>query len=186
MVDALADIFTIADKWIIDGILAKVSAALVGAAGTVLRMFQTGRVQVYSAAMAIGLAGVGFFLVRPHAEANVDESKLRASGEVVISASGGLGYTYRWEGTGPADQKDFGAMREVRINLNPGEKKDVKLHVRNAFAQEATESFELARPGRGFGAPNSGPAGAAPGAVPGGGKMPADKNHQFINPRGQQ
>ncbi len=37
MVDALADIFTMADKWIVDGILAKLSAAFVGFAGTVLR-----------------------------------------------------------------------------------------------------------------------------------------------------
>lgn len=182
MVDALADIFTVADKWIIDGIIAKLSAAFVGAVGTVLRMFQTGRVQVYATAMAIGLVGVGWFVVVPHAEANVDESKIRASGEVVISASSGFGYTYRWEGVGPTEQKDFDATREVRINLNPGEKKDVKLHVRNAFAQEATTTFAFARPGR---APSFGPGGAPPGGMPGG-VVPQDKIHELINPRGHQ
>ena len=79
MVDALADIFTMADKWIIDGILARVSAALVAASGTVLRAFQTGRVQAYSAAMVIGLAGVGWFMVRPHASATVDDRNLRGT-----------------------------------------------------------------------------------------------------------
>ncbi|MBK9263881.1 MAG: NADH-quinone oxidoreductase subunit L [Polyangiaceae bacterium] len=182
MVDALADIFTIADKWIIDGIIAKATAAVVGAAGTVLRLFQTGRVQVYAAAMALGMAGVGWYLVVPHAVATVDESKVRASGEVVISAEGGLGYSYRWEGISPADEKEFGKTREVRINLNPGEKKDVKLHVRNAFAQEATQTFALARPGRGFGMPNLAPGGAPPT----GGVVPQDKIHELINPRGRQ
>ena len=37
----------------------KLTSALVGASGTVLRAFQTGRVQAYSAAMVIGLAGAG-------------------------------------------------------------------------------------------------------------------------------
>lgn len=181
MVDALADIFTVADKWIIDGILAKLSAAVVGAVGTVLRMFQTGRVQTYATAMAVGLAGVGWFLVVPHPEARVDESKVRASGEVVISASGGFGYTYRWEGVGPAEQKDFGSTREVRVNLNPGEKKDVKLHVRNAFAQEATQTFALSRPGRGLNVPGiNSPGAPSPGTV-----IPQDKIHELI-PGGRQ
>ncbi len=99
MVDALADIFTIADKWIIDGVLARVSAALVGFAGTALRALQTGRVQAYSAAMVIGLAGVGWFMVRPHADVAVDDSALRSNGEVTLRASPGLGYRYRWEVT---------------------------------------------------------------------------------------
>ena len=150
-----------------------------------LRTFQPGRVQVYGAAMAIGLAGVGFFLVRPHADATVDDSKLRSAGEVVISAAPGPGYTYRWEGTG-TEQKDFGALREVRINVNPGETKDVKLHVRNAFAQEATHTFAITRPGRGF-APSAAPP-VVPGAVvpAGGGSVPAKDIPGLINPRGAQ
>jgi NADH-quinone oxidoreductase subunit L len=182
MVDALADIFTIADKWIIDGVIAKLSAATVGALGTVLRMFQTGRVQVYAAAMSVGLVGVGWFLVAPHAEARVDDTNIRATGDVVISASNGFGYTYRWEGIGPADQKEFGSMREVRFNVGPGEKKDVKLHVRNAFAQEATQTIPLVRPGRGLGVQNiNAPNAPAPGTV-----IPQDKIHELINPRGHQ
>ncbi|MDC0745750.1 NADH-quinone oxidoreductase subunit L [Polyangium mundeleinium] len=186
MVDALADIFTAADKWLIDGVLAKLTAAIVAFFGTVLRTFQTGRVQVYGAAMALGLAGVGFFLVRPHADATVDDSKLRSAGEVVISAAPGPGYTYRWEGTG-TEQKDFGVVREVRINVNPGETKDVKLHVRNAFAQEATHSFPITRPGRGF--PSSAaPVPLVPGTVvpAGGGSIPAKDIPGLINPRGAQ
>ena len=68
MVDALADIFTMADKWIIDGILAGSPPPWSASPGTVLRALQTGRVQAYSASMVIGLAGLGWFLVRPHAD----------------------------------------------------------------------------------------------------------------------
>jgi NADH-quinone oxidoreductase subunit L len=179
MVDALADIFTMADKWIVDGILAKLSAAIVGAAGTVLRAFQTGRVQVYAASMTIGIAGLGWFLIRPHATASVDDAKIRQTGEVAITASPGPGYSYRWEIPGQPEQKDFGDTREVKLNLNPGEKKDVVLHVRNAFAQEATESFSFARPDRRL------PGGSAQPA-PGGGSVPADQIPGLINPRGAQ
>src|SRR5262249_5696931 len=100
MVDALADIFVMADKWIVDGILARLSAAIVGAAGTVLRALQTGRVQAYAASMVIGLAGVGWFLVRPHADVRIDDTSLRQSGELKLSAAPGLGYRYRWEQPG--------------------------------------------------------------------------------------
>ncbi len=100
MVDALADIFQMADAWIVDGILAKLSAAIVGAAGTVLRALQTGKVQAYSASMVIGLAGVGWFLVRPHAVTSIDDTKLRQTGEVTVSASPGFGYSYKSGGPG--------------------------------------------------------------------------------------
>ena len=73
-------------------------------------------------------------------------------------------------------------MREVRFNLGLGEKKDVKLHVRNAFAQEATQTIALVRPGRGLGVPGMNSPGApAPGTV-----IPQDKIHELINPRGRQ
>ncbi|XXY23486.1 NADH-quinone oxidoreductase subunit L [Sorangium sp. So ce216] len=145
MVDALADIFTMADKWIIDGVIAKLSAALVGFFGTVLRALQTGRVQVYAASMVIGLAGVGWFMVKPHADANIDDAELRRSGEVRLSAAPGLGYRYRWEAPG-LPQRDFSEATDVTVKLEPGEKKDVVLRVRNAFDREATETFSFSRP----------------------------------------
>ncbi|MCC6554741.1 MAG: NADH-quinone oxidoreductase subunit L [Polyangiaceae bacterium] len=144
MVDALADIFTMADKWIIDGIIAKLSAAIVGALGTLLRAFQSGRVQVYAASMVIGLAGLGWFLVQPHAAATVDDDALKRTGEVKISAAPGLGYTYRWEGAGITG--DFTSEPDFTLRVSPGETKSVVLHVRNAWGREATEAFSFARP----------------------------------------
>ena len=149
MVDALADIFVMADKWIIDGILARVSAALVGAAGTVLRAFQTGRVQAYSASMVVGLCGLGWFLVRPHAAVTVDDKAMKTSGQVVLSASPGLGYAYRWAVPGTPAAKDFGTNREITLTLQPGESKEVVLEVQNAFKSVSREVIPVTRPAAG-------------------------------------
>jgi NADH-quinone oxidoreductase subunit L len=165
MVDALADIFQMADTWIVDGVLAKLSAAIVGAAGTVLRAFQTGKVQAYSASMVIGLAGVGWFLVRPHAVTSIDDTKLKQTGEVTVSAAPGFGYSYRWEGPGITAAKDFSATREINIPLQPGDKKDVVLQVRNAFNGVDTQTITVARPGKKGG-------NAAPGSAPPQGEPP--------------
>ncbi|WP_437910676.1 NADH-quinone oxidoreductase subunit L [Sorangium sp. So ce327] len=185
MVDAIADIFTMADKWIIDGIIAKLSAALVGFFGTVLRALQTGRVQVYAASMVVGLAGVGWFLVKPHADANVDDAELRRSGEVRLSAAPGLGYRYRWEAPGlPA--RDFSEAADVTVKLEPGETKDVVLRVRNAFDREATETFSFSRPaGRKTPAGPTTMLGSDVPALPPG-ATPAEQIHDLIQPRGLQ
>ncbi len=154
MVDALADIFTMADKWIIDGILARVSAAFVGFAGTVLRALQTGRVQAYSAAMVIGLAGVGWFMVRPHPEVSIDDKSFASSGQLTLSAAPGLGYRYRWEVTEglAADGSRTGQStatksdgRELTVTLKPGDNKQVVLEVENAFNSVAREVIPLSR-----------------------------------------
>ena len=163
MVDALADIFTMADKWIIDGVLARLTSALVAAAGTIARAFQTGHVQAYSASMVIGLAGLGWFLVRPHADVTVDDKNFRTSGQVTLSAAPGLGYSYRWEAKdakvagapaavpapAPMPIKDapaFSPRREFTVTLEPGESKEVVLEVQNAFNTVAREVVPLSRP----------------------------------------
>jgi NADH-quinone oxidoreductase subunit L len=146
-VDALADIFTMADKWIIDGILAKLTALGVSLIGTLLRAFHTGRVQVYSASMVVGLAGVGWFMTTPTAEATMDDSGLRKSGEVVLAAAPGYGYTYKWSGDGVEGRDDWSPrFGKLTVKLEPGQQKNVVLHVRNAFGREEEETFSLARP----------------------------------------
>ncbi len=145
MVDALADIFVMADTWIVDGILARVSAALVGAAGTVLRALQTGRVQAYAASMVIGLAGVGWFMVRPHADVQVDDTSLRQSGDVKLTAAPGLGYRYHWEQPGKAVTEG----PDLALKLEPGQSEEVVLEVENAFNSKARHVIPLSRPAPG-------------------------------------
>ncbi|AKT39900.1 NADH-quinone oxidoreductase subunit L [Chondromyces crocatus] len=186
MVDALADIFTIADKWIIDGILAKFTAALVGFLGTILRAFQTGRVQVYSAAMVLGLAGVGWFMVRPHATATVNEEALRRSGEVKLSAAPGFGYSYRWD-VPETPEGAFAATPEQLVTLKPGETKEVTLRVRNAWGSESSKTFTLSRPTGG----NRGPVDPAALPIPKvptlpTGTIPAEQIPNLIQPKGLQ
>ncbi len=169
MVDALADIFTVADKWIVDGIIAKFTAALVSGLGSVARAFQTGRVQAYSASIVVGIAGLGWFMVRPHADASIDSAKLRESGEITISAAPGFGYTYRWEGPGVSASDTFGPGRDVTVKLTPGQHKSVILHVKNAYGREATEIIPLERPAPREGALQAPKVPVAPrGPAPGG------------------
>jgi NADH-quinone oxidoreductase subunit L len=62
------------DKWIIDGIIAKVTSAIVVAFGTLLRALQTGVVHAYAAMMVVGVGALGwFFMWQPHADTIVRE-----------------------------------------------------------------------------------------------------------------
>jgi NADH-quinone oxidoreductase subunit L len=146
MVDALAEIFTMADRWFIDGLLARLTAALTALFGTLLRALQTGRVQVYAASMLVGLAGVGWYMATPHAEVIVDDTTVRATGEVKLSAAPGYGYSFKWDGLGAADSA-LSERKDVTVRLQPGEKKDVTVKVTNAFGRETTRTIQVARPG---------------------------------------
>ena len=158
-VDSLAEFFAWADKWIVDFLLARVSAGVVAASGTVLRFAQTGRVQTYAAVMVLGLGGVGWFFVAPRADARVSNDD---AGAYNVSASQGLGYSYRWDlnNDGKWDNEKFGSKTEASVKLAARENRTVRLEVKNAFGRTAVGSFNLER------APvdlsgNTGPAGAA-------------------------
>jgi NADH-quinone oxidoreductase subunit L len=144
-VDALADTSAAFDQWFVDGILAKATALVVSALGTVLRAVQTGVVHVYAAVMVLGIAGIGWFFLLPHPDATVAESP---NGDYVVTAGPGLGYTYRWDADadGKPDLPDFtGDAMESKVHLDPGKSQVVKLEVKNAFGLTATKSFTLNR-----------------------------------------
>ena len=145
-VDSLAEFGAWADKWIVDGILAKLSAFLVRASGSVLRQLHTGRIQAYAAVMVVGLGAVGWFLVAPHANAQVVAN--HASGAYSVTATPGLGYQYRWttNDKDTPDTKDFTGPGSVSFNLENGGEKLVVLEVKNAFGQVAKRKFGLQRP----------------------------------------
>jgi NADH-quinone oxidoreductase subunit L len=145
-VDSLAEFGAWADKWIVDGILAKLSAFVVRGVGSLLRQLQTGRIQAYAAVMVVGLAAVGWFLVAPHASAKVLAN--HAEGAYSVTATPGLGYSYRWDldGDGKPDSEAFGDKASVAFNLEPAKARTVQLEVKNAFGQIAKRSFELSRP----------------------------------------
>ena len=150
MVDALADIFTMADQWIVDGILARVSAAATQAAGAILRLFHTGRVQVYAASIVLGTVGLGWFYVQPHASLAVDEAELKATGKVTVKAAPGLGYTYKWSEDGKAAEgatPEFSAAaQEFQFVVGQGATRNVTVTVKNLFGREDQETISVTRP----------------------------------------
>jgi NADH-quinone oxidoreductase subunit L len=145
-VDSLAEFGAWADKWIVDGIIAKLSSFIVRSLGSLLRQIQTGRIQAYAAVMVVGLGSVGWFLVAPHANAKVMAN--HADGAYSVTATPGLGYSYRWDedGDGKPDSKDFGDKTSVSFNLDVAQARTVSLEVKSAFGQVAKRKFELARP----------------------------------------
>ncbi|HSQ61840.1 MAG TPA: NADH-quinone oxidoreductase subunit L [Polyangiaceae bacterium] len=103
--DALADTAAQIDQWVVDGILAKVTAFVVSAFGTVLRALQNGVVHLYAAMMVVGIAVVGWFFVLPHASATV--AAKGSDFTVSTGVSGGYeDYTYEWSQCDP-DKKQW-------------------------------------------------------------------------------
>ncbi|MBN2194208.1 MAG: NADH-quinone oxidoreductase subunit L [Polyangiaceae bacterium] len=145
-VDTLASAAVWVDRWLVDGVIAGISSGVVRVAGTVLRLFQTGRVQVYATAMVIGVAGVGWFFALPHAAARAfgDDD----TGRYSLTAAPGLGYGYRWDadGDGAWDSDGFGQVRDVRFTLERERSRTVRLEVENAFGLRSMRRFEFTRP----------------------------------------
>ena len=147
-VDSLADICVWADRWIVDGILARFSAFLVSVAGSILRYVQTGRLQTYSAMTVLGLVLVGCYVVAP--QDNVRTEFDHAGGNYSIEAAPGFGYSYRWDADGDEegewDSEEFGSTNKVSFSLAPEKTRVVRLEVKNAFGQVNQEKFEVTRP----------------------------------------
>lgn len=149
IIDSLADMCVWFDKWIVDGILARASAFVVQAAGAILRQFQTGRVQTYSAILMFGLLGVGGYLALPHA--NVREHFDHASGVYKLSAAPGLGYKYRWDVDGQEgwDGGDkFGSRTEATFQLKVDEERVIRLEVEGPLLVTSRYEKILVRPRR--------------------------------------
>jgi NADH-quinone oxidoreductase subunit L len=129
--EATAETCAAVDQGIVDGLLAKATSSAVAAAGFVLRALHTGIFHAYGAAMVLGLAGMGWFFIAPHADVSVNEK----SGAWTVQAAPGMGYAYRWDadGDGKFDSERFGEQRALTVNVEAGKTKQVRLEVKNAF-----------------------------------------------------
>jgi NADH-quinone oxidoreductase subunit L len=145
-IDTLAVAATWVDKWIVDGIVARLSSFVVAVFGTMLRYLQVGRVQAYALSMVIGLGAFGWYFFAPSAEARVIPNA--ATGAYSVSAAPGLGYSYRWDenGDGKWENEKFGSKNELAFELKPGEARKVRLEVRNAFYGTAAKVINVERP----------------------------------------
>jgi NADH-quinone oxidoreductase subunit L len=144
--DYLAEACVWIDRWVVDGILARLTAFVVSVAGPLLRFVQAGRVQVYAATLTAGVLGIGWFLAMPHAAGQPVSDHQR--GEYRVQAAPGLGYRYRWDrdGDGEWDSEQFGGEGAIEFTLARNTHRTVQLQVKNAFGRTATEQFEFRRP----------------------------------------
>jgi len=153
--EALADASVWVDRWVVDGILARLTALLVTVWGHLLRLLQTGHAQAYAAVMVLGLFGLGWFVAVPQPEAAVSGDA--ATGQYAVQAAPGLGYSYRWDadGDGNFDTDQFGAFGQVTLTLEEGASREVQLQVRNAFGRVKSGSFSVSRPRHDAAAPTA-------------------------------
>ncbi|MGH7272424.1 MAG: NADH-quinone oxidoreductase subunit 5 family protein, partial [Polyangiaceae bacterium] len=144
-VDSLAETAAAVDRSVVDGLLARFTALVVAASGTILRAFQNGVVHVYAAMMVVGLAAMTWFVAVPHASATVVDA---GHDDYVITAAPGVGYGYRWDGNGDGtpDRPGFSADSTLKVHLNQDQKVTVNLEVRNAFGLVRTATVHVERP----------------------------------------
>jgi NADH-quinone oxidoreductase subunit L len=144
-VDSLAETSAAVDKTLVDGILARLTALIVAALGTILRAFQNGVVHVYAAMMVVGLAFTGWFFAVPHPNVTVVDA---GNNDFVLTAAPGVGYAYRWDADsdGKPDKADFDGTQTLKVHLEPGKSQTVSLEVKNAFGLQRRKSIPVARP----------------------------------------
>lgn len=143
--DALGETAVAMDKWLIDGVIARATAGIVQVFGAILRLLQTGRVQVYAASMVLGTAGIAWFALAPHATAELDSSKLRSNGELIFTAAPGHGYAYRWAEGDAAMPSEFGSKAVFTTQVDRCATKTVRLEVKNVFGSTTETKFTPCR-----------------------------------------
>jgi NADH-quinone oxidoreductase subunit L len=83
------------DKYVVDGILSEVTSQTIKAASYLFTRLQNGLVHAYGTSMAVGLLGVTFYFMVPHAK---PELASESSGYTAkLTANKGLAYEYRWD-----------------------------------------------------------------------------------------
>jgi len=145
LIDAMGETAAQFDRWVVDGIIAKLTAIVVTIGGTILRALHTGRVQVYAASMVLGTAAIGWFVLSPHAEVDIDTSSLRVSGNATFTAAPGHGYKYRWYDEGTDPPETFTTEASYTTQIRGCETKRVHLEVQNALGTTTRESFDQCR-----------------------------------------
>src|SRR5690606_36981892 len=113
--EALAEASVWFDRWVVDGIIARLTALFVSGVGHLLRLLQTGHAQAYAAMMVVGMVAIGWFVAVPQPKVVVSGDP--ATGTYSVQAAPGLGYTYRWDtdADGTFDSEEFGPGAQVTL-----------------------------------------------------------------------
>ena len=146
--EALADASVWFDRWVVDGIIARLTALMVTVWGHLLRLLQTGHAQAYAAMMVVGMVAIGWFVAVPQPKVVVSGDA--TTGQYSVQAAPGLGYSYRWDsnGDGTFDSELFGPNAQVTLSLEEGASQEVHLEVRNAFGRTRGLVYQVTRPKR--------------------------------------
>ena len=123
--------------------------------GTVLRAFQNGVVHVYAAVMVVGLGGLGWFFVVPHAER--DRRRRAGDDDYVVTAAPGLGYALplgRGRRRQAGHRRTSAPTRAVKLHLEPGRDSDrearseervrARQHERRSHRRSAASAADVA------------------------------------------
>jgi NADH-quinone oxidoreductase subunit L len=102
------------DKYFVDGILARLTSALVTAFGWLVTRLQNGLVYAYAGVMVVGLLVVGWWFTYPHPQLEGEVS----GATVEWRAASGLGYRYQW------DTDSDGTFEECEGNTCSGQYAD--------------------------------------------------------------
>ena len=143
--DALADGAALMDVWVVDGVLARLSALIVSALGSILRAMQTGVVHVYAMVVAVSMLGLFIFFGSPHPSVSLQKK----GDEFTIEAAPGLGYEYRWtlDDGKPEPAFTTGEKAATRtVSVKQGAEKSITLEVKNAFGRTASRVVQLTNP----------------------------------------
>ena len=147
LLDSLAETATSFDKWFVDGIIARLTAAVVQGLGAALRLLQTGGVHAYAAMMVVGLVALGrFFLGGAHASLGIVEPH---TDRMVVEAAAGPGYRYRWYTTSQdkPDRAEWSDARTVEVGAMPaGTSRTIGVEVKDAFEHVSRATLEVSAP----------------------------------------
>jgi NADH-quinone oxidoreductase subunit L len=146
--EALAEASVWFDRWVVDGIIARLTALLVTVWGHLLRLLQTGHAQAYAAMMVVGMVAIGWFVAVPQPKVIVSGDP--GTGTYSVQAAPGLGYSYRWDtnSDGTFDNEEFGSASRVTLSLEEGASQEVRLEVKNAFGRMRSGTYQVSRPRR--------------------------------------
>jgi len=140
----LAEFAAILDRVLVDGLLTRLSAAIVRVVGFLLTRVQTGRIYAYSTAFALGLAFVSWWFLYPHIDLEVQPTSAR---EVAYSVGRGIGYSYRWDfnADGVFDTEWDAEGANQKHEFAEGQRRGLALRLTSAAPYRRTQEYRLHR-----------------------------------------
>jgi len=125
------------DPGLIDRVMVHGTAGLARVLGQLLRLLQTGRIQVYAMVMAAGMAGILFKLTMPE---SAIERAIVDGRRVTVDATKGPGYEYRWDFDGDRRwDTEWSGDPHAQHRFKKSGRYAIRLEVRSPLGSASTE-----------------------------------------------